>query len=216
MARSADGALCRGAEGPRIRYTRPMKRISVFCGSHKGNDPGFSAAAVALGKELVRRDIELVFGGGKVGLMGLIADTVIRGGGRATGVIPKGLVAREVGHQGLTELLVVGTMHERKATMARMSDGFIALPGGIGTLEELFEIWTWAQLGMHRHPIGILNINGYYDPLIGFVDNSVRKEFLKPMNRQMLLVDSVPERLLDRFETYEPPDVMRWIDEESS
>ncbi len=193
-----------------------MKKLSVFCGSNKGSDPEFAVAAASLGKELVRRDIELVFGGGKVGLMGIIANTVLREGGRATGVIPKGLMAREVGHEGLSELLVVRTMHERKATMARLSDGFIALPGGIGTFEELFEIWTWAQLGMHRKPIGALNIGGYYDQLIGFIDNAVRNEFLKPVNRQMLLVDSVPERLLDRFETYEPPDVMHWIDEESS
>ena len=193
-----------------------MKRISVFCGSSKGNDPEFWSAAATLGKELVRRDIELVFGGGKVGLMGLIADTVLREGGRATGVIPKGLVAREVGHDGLTELHVVGTMHERKALMARLSDGFIAMPGGIGTFEELFEIWTWAQLGMHRKPIGVLNVRGYYDQLIGFVDHAVRNEFLRAVNRQMLIVDSVPQRLLDRFATYEPPDVMHWIDEESS
>lgn len=193
-----------------------MKRISVFCGSSKGNDPAFPAAAVTLGKELVRRDLELVFGGGKVGLMGVIADTVLREGGRATGVIPRGLVAREVGHEGLTELHVVATMHERKALMSRLSDGFIAMPGGIGTFEELFEIWTWAQLGMHRKPIGVLNVAGYYDQLIAFVDHAVRNEFLRPVNRQMLVVDSVPERLLDRFAAYQPPDVMHWIDEESS
>lgn len=160
--------------------------------------------------------MELVFGGGKVGLMGVIADTVIRAGGRVTGVIPKGLVAREVGHDGLTELHVVGTMHERKALMARLSDGFIAMPGGIGTLEELFEIWTWAQLGMHRKPIGVLNVGGYYDPMIGMVEQAVRTEFLKPATRQMLIVDSLPERLLDRFETWQPSDVMHWIDEETS
>lgn len=193
-----------------------MKKLSVFCGSNKGSNPEFEAAAISLGRELARRDIELVFGGGKVGLMGMIADTVLREGGRVTGVIPKGLMAREVGHQGLTELVVVATMHERKATMARMSDGFIALPGGIGTFEELFEIWTWAQLGMHRKPIGVLNIGGYYDQLIGFVDHAVRNEFLKPSNRKMVLVDSVPERMLDRFMTYVPPDVPHWIDEESS
>lgn len=169
-----------------------------------------------MGRELVRRDMELVFGGGKVGLMGVIADTVIRAGGRVTGVIPKGLVAREVGHDGLTELHVVGTMHERKALMARLSDGFIAMPGGIGTLEELFEIWTWAQLGMHRKPIGVLNVGGYYDPMIGMVEQAVRTEFLKPATRQMLIVDSLPERLLDRFETWQPSDVMHWIDEETS
>lgn len=193
-----------------------MKRISVFCGSGKGSDPEFSAAAVTLGKELVRREIGLVFGGGKVGLMGVIADTVMHAGGHAIGVIPKGLVAREVGHEGLTELRIVDTMHARKAMMARLSDGFIAMPGGIGTFEELFEIWTWAQLGMHRKPIGVLNVRGYFDQLIGFVDHAVRSEFLKPMTRQMLLVDSVPERLLDRFATWQPPDVMQWIDEESS
>jgi uncharacterized protein (TIGR00730 family) len=193
-----------------------MKRISIFCGSSRGNDPEYSAAAAAMGRELVRRDIELVFGGGKVGLMGIIADTVLRAGGRATGVIPKGLVAREVGHDGLSELHIVGTMHERKALMARLSDGFIAMPGGIGTFEELFEIWTWAQLGMHRKPIGVLNVGGYYDPMIAMVEEAVRAEFLKPVTRQMLMVDSVPERLLDRFETWQPPDVMHWIDEETS
>jgi len=193
-----------------------MERIAVFCGSSKGNDPEFRAAAVALGNELVRREIELVFGGGKVGLMGILADTVLAAGGRATGVIPGGLMAREVGHMGLTDLHVVSTMHERKAMMARLSDGFIAMPGGIGTFEELFEIWTWAQLGMHRKPIGILNVGGYYDQLIGFVDHAVRSEFLKGDTRRMLIVDSVPGRLLDRFGTYEPPSVMHWIDEESS
>lgn len=168
-----------------------------------------------LGSELVRRGIELVFGGGKVGLMGTIADAVLRAGGRATGVIPKGLMVREVGHEGLTELHVVASMHERKALMARLSDGFLAMPGGIGTFEELFEIWTWAQLGMHRKPIGVLNVGGYYDQLIAFVDHAVRDGFLKPSTRQILLVDSVPERLLDRFDTWEPPEVAHWIDEES-
>lgn len=168
-----------------------------------------------LGRELVRRDLELVFGGGKVGLMGTIADAVLRAGGRVTGVIPKGLMVREVGHEGLTELHVVASMHERKALMARLSDGFLAMPGGIGTFEELFEIWTWAQLGMHRKPIGVLNVGGYYDQLIAFVDHAVRDGFLKPSTRQILLVDSVPERLLDRFETWQPAEVMQWIDEAS-
>jgi len=193
-----------------------MERVAVFCGSSKGNDPEFRAAAVALGNELAGRGIELVFGGGKVGLMGIVADAVLEAGGRATGVIPGGLMAREVGHMGLTDLHVVSTMHERKALMAKLSDGFIAMPGGIGTFEELFEIWTWAQLGMHRNPIGVLNVGGYYDQLIAFIDHAVKTEFLKADARRMLIVDSVPERLLDRLETYEPPSVMHWIDEESS
>ena len=193
-----------------------MKRIAVFCGSSKGNNPGFAAAAASMGNELARRGLELVFGGGKVGLMGVIADTVLRAGGRATGVIPKGLIAREVGHDGLSELHVVATMHERTALMARLSDAFVALPGGIGTFEELFEIWTWAQLGMHRKPIGVLNVGGYYDPMIAMIDEAVRAELLKPETRRMLIVDSVPARLLDRFETWQPPDVMHWIDEETS
>ncbi len=190
-----------------------MKRIAVFCGSRRGEDPEFARTADALGVEIVRRGIELVFGGGNVGLMGVVADAVLASGGRAVGVIPKGLLDREVGHRGLTELIVVKTMHERKATIARMSEGFVALPGGIGTFEEILEIWTWAQLGMHAKPIGILNVHGYYDKLVAFLDHAVDQGFFARTTRDMLIVEEDPATLLDSFVAYQGPSVRQWIDE---
>lgn len=168
-------------------------------------------AAVELGGALAARGIELVYGGGCVGLMGVLADAALAGGGRVIGVIPHTLMAREVGHRGLTDLHVVDSMHERKAMMAELSDGFIALPGGFGTLEEMFEILTWAQLGLHTHPCGVLNVEGYFDSLLAFLDHSVSEAFVREAHRSMLLVDDSPHRLLDRFAAYRAPTVEKWL-----
>lgn len=188
-----------------------MNRICVFCGSSPGASPIYAEAARSLGRLLVKRGLGLVYGGGRVGLMGMVADAVLAASGEVIGVIPYALEAREVAHTGLTELRVVGTMHERKALMAELADGFIALPGGIGTLDEWFEIWTWAQLGLHRKPCGILNVAGYYDPLLAFLDRSVEERFLREIHRAMVLVDDDPVRLLERMESYAPPQVEKWI-----
>jgi uncharacterized protein (TIGR00730 family) len=159
----------------------------------------YAAAARAVAKALVDRDMRLVYGGASVGIMGVVADEVLRLGGQAVGVIPESLARREVAHRSLTELHVTQTMHERKMLMATLSDAFIALPGGIGTLEEIFEIWTWAQLGIHDKPCGLLNVNGYFDPLISFLDSAVTEQFVRPAIRSLLFVDSQPEELLNRF-----------------
>lgn len=172
----------------------------MFTGSRRGSRPEYRAAAEALGRELVARGYGLVYGGGNVGLMNIVANTVLEIGGSVIGVIPNALVSREVAHSGLTELRVVGSMHERKAMMAELSDGFIALPGGIGTLEEFFEVLSWAQLGLHEKPCGLLNVAGYYDGLIAFLDNAVEQDFLKPKHRALMLVEDHSARLLDRFE----------------
>jgi uncharacterized protein (TIGR00730 family) len=189
-----------------------MNRVCVFCGSSPGASPVYAEAARGLGPLLVERGLGLVYGGGRVGLMGTVADAVLAAGGEVIGVIPYALEAREVAHTGLTELRVVDTMHDRKALMSELADGFIALPGGIGTLDEWFEIWTWAQLGLHRKPCGILNVAGYYDPLLAFLDRSVEERFLREVHRAMVLVDDDPARLLDRMEGYTPPRVEKWID----
>jgi uncharacterized protein (TIGR00730 family) len=168
-------------------------------------------AAVELGEALAGSGIELVHGGGCVGLMGVLADAALARGGRVTGVIPHTLMVREVGHRGLTDLRVVESMHERKAMMAELSDGFIALPGGFGTLEETFEILTWAQLGLHTHPCGLLNIDGYFDALLAFLDRSVNEAFVREAHRAMLLVDDSPRRLLDRFAAYRAPTIEKWL-----
>jgi len=177
-----------------------VKRICVFCGSHIGSRDAYSRGAVNLGRALAQRDLELVYGGASIGVMGVVADTVIAAGGTATGIIPQSLVDKEIAHQGLTELRVVETMHERKATMAELSDGFIALPGGIGTLEELFEILTFAQLGFHRKPCGLLNIEGYYDCLLDFLEHAVRESFVGEAQLRNLQVDAEANHLLDSFE----------------
>ncbi|WP_039786584.1 TIGR00730 family Rossman fold protein [Actinoalloteichus spitiensis] len=181
-------------------------RICVFCGSSRGRGERYVEAARALGELLAARDIGLVYGGASVGTMGAVADATIAAGGSVTGVIPTQLVDREIAHPGLTDLRVVSDMHERKAMMAELSDGFIALPGGAGTLEELFEVWTWAQIGLHAKPLGLLDVGGYYQPLRRFVDHMVSEEFLAPVFRDMLLVGSEPAELLDRFVRYEPPE----------
>ena len=175
-------------------------RICVFTGSKTGKRSEYRAAARQAARQLVERGYGLVYGGGNVGLMGVIADAVLDRGGHVTGVIPDALVSQEVAHRGLSELRVVQSMHERKAVMADLSDGFIAMPGGIGTMEEFFEVLSWAQLGLHDKPCGLLNIGEYYDHLIRFMNHAVDQEFLKPKHRALLIVEEEPSRLLDRFE----------------
>ncbi|MEF3074246.1 TIGR00730 family Rossman fold protein [Methylobacter sp. Wu1] len=191
-----------------------MKSICVYCGSSPGRLEAYSNAARALARTLVDRNIRLVYGG--VGIMGLLADAVLELGGQAVGVIPEGLVRREVAHKHLTELHVTQSMHERKMLMAELSDGFIALPGGIGTLEELFEVWTWAQLGLHKKPCGLLNIAGYFDALTAFLDHAVTEQFVKQPHHSILIVEREPEALLDRFDSYMPPAVTKWMEKDET
>ncbi|QIN82676.1 TIGR00730 family Rossman fold protein [Rubrobacter tropicus] len=190
-----------------------MNSICVFCGSSAGSDPAYAGAARLLGRTLAKGGTTLVYGGGHVGLMGVVADAALEAGGEVVGVMPRALVEREIGHTDLTKLHVVGSMHERKALMSDLSEGFIALPGGNGTLEEFFEVLTWAQLGEHGKPCGILNVAGYYDPLLAVFDNMVGEEFLKPEHRELVLVEEDPSILLGRFEIYEPPKTVKWIGE---
>ena len=187
----------------------------MFCGSSPGVRPEYERAAVDLGRLLVEREIGLVYGGAHVGLMGAIADTVLEAGGEAIGVIPSALVDKEIAHRGLSDLRVVGSMHERKALMVDLSDGFVALPGGSGTLDELFEAFTWAQLGIHRKPIGLLDIEAYWTPLLAFLDHAVAERFLRADHRDTLLVEREPAALLDRLAAYEPRAVDKWIDRAS-
>ena len=177
-----------------------MKKICVFTGSRHGTSSAYADAAKQLAHDLVERGFGLVYGGGNVGLMNVIADAALELGGHVTGVIPDSLVSKEVAHRGLSDLRVVQSMHERKALMAELSDGFIGLPGGIGTLEELFEVLSWAQLGLHEKPCGLLNVAGYYDPLIAFLDGAVAQDFVKPKHRALLIVENQPTTLLDRLE----------------
>jgi uncharacterized protein (TIGR00730 family) len=190
-----------------------MKRLCVFCGSSPGAQPEFLQAAEALGKELVKRGIGLVYGGANVGLMGKIANTVLAGEGDVIGVMPEALVEKEVALNSLQDLRIVGSMHERKALMAELSDGFIGLPGGLGTVEEFFEVLTWAQLNIHRKPCGLLNVCHYYDDLISFLNRSVEQQFIRPEHRSMVLVERHPGQLLTQFETYRPPKIDKadWI-----
>ena len=176
-----------------------MKRLCVFCGSNRGARPVFAEVARQTGTLLAERRIGLVYGGGRVGLMGVLADAVLAAGGEAIGVIPGHLSEREVGHGGLSELHVVGSMHERKALMARLADGFLALPGGIGTLDELFEIWTWRQLGLHSKPVGLLDTGGFFSPLVAFLDRLVEEGFLRREQRSLLEVEADPAALVDRL-----------------
>lgn len=191
-----------------------ISTLCVFCGSSPGHDPVHGTAARALGGALTAAGIDLVYGGGHVGLMGMVADAVLAGGGRVTGVIPQALHDLEVAHHGLTALHVVGSMHERKAMMADLSDGFIAMPGGIGTFEELFEMWTWGQLGYHGKPVGLLNVGGFYDRLVGFIDDVVEAGFLRAAHRSMLMVEDDPAALVARMQAYRPPVVEKWIGRE--
>lgn len=189
-----------------------MKRICVFCGSSPGARPEYTEVAVAMGKALAANGLELVYGGGRVGLMGVVADAVLAAGGRVVGVIPRMLMEKEVGHEGVSEMHLTDTMHERKALMAEFSDGFIAMPGGTGTFDESFEILTWSQLGVHRKPFAFLNVAGYYDGLLAFLDHAVDQRFLRDEHRALCMVDTDPERLLARFRDYDPPYVPKWID----
>jgi uncharacterized protein (TIGR00730 family) len=188
-----------------------IHRLAIFCGSNPGARPDYADGVRALGRALSERGIGVVYGGSSVGLMATLADTLLDELGDIIGVIPKMLVDREVANKSLDDLRIVGSMHERKALMAELADGFVALPGGIGTLEEFFEIWTWAQLGMHSKPCGLLNIAGYFDPLLSFLDRAVEERFVRQVHREMVIVESDPRRLLDRFATYEPPRVVKWI-----
>ena len=188
-----------------------LNSVCVFCGSSVGANPAFRAAAQELGAVAARGGRRLVYGGGHVGLMGALADAALAVGGEVIGVIPQHLVDREIAHLNLTELKIVESMHERKALMAELADGFMALPGGIGTLEEFFEIWTWAQLGMHDKPCGLLNVAGYFDGLLEFLDRAVTEKFVRDVHRRMVVVESGPADLLARFEAYEPPRVVKWI-----
>lgn len=181
-----------------------MKTLAVYCGAAHGVNPVYADAARLLARAMVDHNISLVYGGGKVGLMGVIADEVLRLGGEATGVIPRALVEREVGHAGLTRLFVVKDMHERKAMMADLSEGFIAMPGGMGTLEELFEMVTWAQLGIHAKPIGLLNVNGFYDGLRAFVGHQVAEGFVRPEHEDLMIADSNPDQLIQRLRAVVP------------
>jgi len=191
-----------------------IKKICVYCGSSPGKNPAYSLAAEGLAKALCERGIALVYGGAAVGVMGAIANAMLEAGGEAIGVIPSSLAVKEVAHNNLTELHVVASMHERKAMMAELADGFIALPGGWGTLEEIFEMLTWAQLGFHQKPCGLLNIEGYYDHLIEFLENSYEQQFVNTLCRPMLMKASEPIALLDQFATYQAPRVRKWMGED--
>jgi uncharacterized protein (TIGR00730 family) len=190
--------------------------LCVFCGSSVGSRPAFIGAAISLGKVLAEQKIRLVYGGGRVGLMGAIADAALQAGGEVVGVIPEHLVAREVAHQGLTDLRIVTSMHDRKALMAELSDAFVAMPGGLGTLEEFFEVWTWGQLGLHRKPYALLNVNGFYDPLVQFIDQLVEQKFVKPEHRRMLIVESDVAMLPVRLSGHRTPAVDKWIDQQTT
>ncbi len=193
-----------------------IKRVCVFCGSSPGARPAYAEAAAALAQSLVARGITIVYGGGNVGLMGVLADTARAAGGEVIGIIPKGLVAKEVAHLELPDLRVVESMHERKALMADLADAFIAMPGGYGTFEEFCEILTWTQLGLQRKPCGILNIARYYDDLLKMFDHAVAEEFVKPAHRELFIADTAPETLLDRLLSYRLPVVDKWLGREQS
>ena len=188
--------------------------LCVFAGSSPGAHADYRAAAEDLARVLARRGIGLVYGGARVGLMGMLADTMLAHQGEVTGVIPESLMTKEIAHDGLTALHVVGSMHERKALMADLSAGFIALPGGWGTLEELFEALTWAQLGLHRKPCGLVNVRGFYDGLLAFIDHSIAERFVRQDYRAMMLVDATADGLLDQVAAYVPPAVPKWLDRE--
>ncbi|WP_116789653.1 TIGR00730 family Rossman fold protein [Flavobacterium psychrotrophum] len=193
-----------------------MKNITVFCASSFGTDAIFEQEAFQLGATLAKNNIGLVYGGAQVGLMGAVANGALSAGGTVTGVLPHFLQTKEIAHAGLTELILTETMHERKTKMNDLSDGVIALPGGFGTLEELFEILTWAQLGLHKKPVALLNVNGFYDELIAFIDTMVGKGLLKAVNRDMLLVDTNADALLDKMRSYKAPEVGKWISKETT
>lgn len=188
-----------------------MQSICVFCGSNAGRSVVYADAARALARAIAGQGMKLVYGGGNIGLMGVLAEAALAAGGQVIGVTPKRLLEKEVVHRGLTELRVVDSMHERKALMAELSDAFIALPGGLGTFEETFEVLTWTQLGFHRKPCGLLNVAGFYDRLTAFLDHAVAERFLKAEHRAMVLVEREPEALIDHLKSYRPPEVSKWI-----
>lgn len=188
-----------------------IRSVCIYCGSSMGNSSKYAEQAAILAKTLAQNGITIVYGGAKVGIMGVIADTALAKGGKVIGVIPKALVEKEVAHQGLSKIYVVESMHERKALMAELSDGFIAFPGGIGTFEELFEVWTWAQLGFHSKPCGVLNVSSYYDKLLAFICHASSEGFIKPQHKDMLIVTDSADELLSQFESYKPPTVKKWI-----
>ncbi|AOC95983.1 LOG family protein YvdD [Flavobacterium anhuiense] len=192
-----------------------MKRITVFCASSFGTEKIYEEQAIALGRTLAEQNIELVYGGANVGLMGAVADGALHAGGKVIGVLPNFLRSKEIAHLGLTELILVESMHERKTKMNDLCDGVIALPGGFGTLEELFEMLTWAQLGLHKKPIAILNVNGFYDSLIALLQTMTEKGLLKEVNREMLLVSDNIDDLLDKMKNYVAPTVGKWIDKKN-
>lgn len=189
-----------------------LRAICVFCGASPGGNPLYAEAAVALGRALAQKGITLVYGGGAVGLMGTVADAALAAGGEVIGVIPQSLQRSEIGHPGLTRLEVVDGMHARKARMNELADGFIALPGGLGTLEELFEVWTWGQLGYHRKPLGLLEVNGFYGKLIGFLDHLVDERFVRSSHRGMLQVREHPVELIDALDHWQPMAPPKWSD----
>ncbi len=193
-----------------------LNSVCVFCGSSAGIRPAYRAAAESVGRLLAERGLTLVYGGGNVGLMGVVADACLSFGGRVIGVIPEVLVRKEVAHKGLSEMHVVGSMHERKALMADLAGAFLAMPGGVGTFEEFFEILTWSQLGLHQKACALLNVEGYYDPLLAMADHAVAEGFVKPAHRAMLLSESDPARILDRLSEYAVPQVEKWIDRKTS
>jgi uncharacterized protein (TIGR00730 family) len=188
-----------------------LRSVTIYCGSSPGADPAFTEKTRELARLLASSDIRVVYGGSHAGLMGVLADAAMEAGGEVLGVMPRALFDREAAHTGLSELRVVGSMHERKALMAELSDAFIALPGGIGTLEELIEVYTWSQLGMHRKPLGVLNVNGYYDALGAFLDVAVQQQFLRPQQRRALISEHEPEALLQRLASAEPPPLPKWL-----
>lgn len=191
-----------------------MKSICVYCGSNTGARESYRLAARELGTELAGRGITLVYGGGNVGLMGVVADAALAAGGRVIGIIPRALMEKELGHTGLTELRVVASMHERKSQMAELADGFIALPGGFGTLEELCEVATWTQLGFHRKPCGVLNVDGFYDGLLSFLDHATGERFVRPEHRGIVLACRQPAELIDRLAAFELPVLRKWLDKD--
>lgn len=189
-----------------------LTSVCVFCGSNPGNDPAYLAAAGRVGRSIAAHGYKLVYGGAEVGLMGAVADAALGAGGHVTGVMPKALVEKEIEHKGLSELHEVSSMHERKALMADLSDGFIAMPGGVGTLEEIFEIWTWAQLGHHRKPLAFMNIAGFYDPLGAFLDHQSDEGFVRKGHRDMAIFSDDVEEILNAFENYDAPQLQKWVE----
>ena len=207
----------RGAGAAEQSSLPRVERICVFCGASPGGRPAYREATAQLARLLAAEGIGVVYGGGGVGLMGALADAVIAEGGELTGVIPRSLVDREIAHRDVMDMRVVGSMHERKALMADLADAFIALPGGIGTLEELFEVYTWAQLGLHQKPCALLNVEGYYDGIEDFLSHAVAERFLREETRALLLVDSNPATLLERLHNFQPQEVVpKWIDREET